>query len=181
MGPLGRNSLGFVAILLFTGLVVIPLGPDTPAAASATTSVQPCKGTNLVGAFAHSSLYAGGGIYTFAVVNIGASTCRVGGYPHLLGIRGGHEYEIKNVSRGTQDVRLEPVVLAPRASAAFILDVSLGCNANSLPYPTSDVYTGLVILLPHANGHIKVAGVPLIIPCGIGESQLGWSKGYDFN
>ena len=117
----------------------------------------------MVGAFAHSSGYAGGGIYTIAVVNIG------------------HEYAIRHLDHGTQDVSLEPATLAPRMSGAFILDVSLGCNANSLPYPVSDLFTGVVILLPHGNGHIKVAGVPLFVPCGIGESQLGFAKGYDFN
>jgi hypothetical protein len=135
----------------------------------------------MIGAFAHSSGYAGGGIYTIAVVNIGTSSCRIGGYPQLLGIRDGHEYAIRHLDHGTQDVSLEPATLAPRMSGAFILDVSLGCNANSLPYPVSDLFMGVVILLPHGNGHIKVAGVPLFVPCGIGESQLGFAKGYDFN
>jgi hypothetical protein len=178
---LARNRPGLVATLLFAALVIVPLGPAQPATASTTSSVQACRGANMVGAFGHSSGYAGGGIYTFAVVNIGTSTCWLGGYPQLLGIRGGHEYAIKNVSRGTQDVSLKPTLLTPRISGAFILDVSLGCNANSLPYPASDLYTGVVILLPHDDGHIKVAGVPLFVPCGIGESQLGWAKGYDFN
>jgi hypothetical protein len=103
----------------------------------------------MIGAFAHSSGYAGGGIYTIAVVNIGTSSCRIGGYPQLLGIRDGHEYAIRHLDHGTQDVSLEPATLAPRMGGAFILDVSLG--------------------------------VPLFVPCGIGESQLGFAKGYDFN
>jgi hypothetical protein len=134
----------------------------------------------MIGAFAHSNGYAGGGIITIVVVNVGTSTCRLGGYPQLLGIRDGHEYAFTKVDHGTQDVNLETAILAPRMSGALILDTSDGCNANVYPYPVLDQYTGVVILLPHDNGRVKVAGVPLYVPCGIGESQLGWAKGFIF-
>jgi hypothetical protein len=166
---------------LFAALVLIPLGPAQPAFGSTKSSVQACTGTNVIGAFAHSNLYAGGALITIAVVNVGTSTCRLGGYPKLLGIRDGHEYAFANVSHGTQDVSLEPAILAPRMSGALIFDTSLGCNANVYPYPASDEYTGAVILLPRDTGYVKVVGVPLYAPCGLGESQLGWAKGFVFN
>lgn len=166
---------------MFAALVLIAFGPGQAALGSTKSSVQACTGTNVIGAFAYSNLYAGGALITIAVVNVGASTCRLGGYPKLLGIRDGHEYAFAKVSHGTQDVSLEPAILAPRMSGALILDTSLGCNANVYPYPASDQYTGVVILLPHDNGHVKVVGVPLYVPCGLGESQLGWAKGFVFN
>jgi hypothetical protein len=173
--------LGLVQSLLLAALVVIPLGPAQPAFGSTKSSVQACTGTNVTGAFAYSNIYAGGALITIAVVNVGTRTCQLGGYPKLMGIRGGHEYALANVSHGTQDVSLEPAILAPRMSGALILDTSLGCNANVYPYPVSDQYTGVVIVLTHDNGHVKVVGVPLYVPCGLGESQLGWAKGFVFN
>ena len=128
--------------LLFAALVLIPLGPAQPAFGSTKSSVQACTGANVIGAFAYSNLYAGGALITIAVVNVGTFTCRLGGYPKLLGIRDGHEYALAKVSHGTQDVSLEPAILTPRMSGALILDTSLGCNANVYPYPVSDQYTG---------------------------------------
>jgi hypothetical protein len=173
--------LGLVQSLLLAALVVIPLGPAQPAFGSTKSSVRACTATNVIGAFAYSNVYAGGALITIAVVNVGTRTCQLGGYPKLMGIRGGHEYALANVSHGTQDLSLEPAILAPRMSGAFILDTSLGCNANVYPYPKSDQYTGLVILLPRDKGNVKVVGVPLYVPCGLGESQLGWAKGFVFN
>jgi hypothetical protein len=146
-----------------------------------TGLIQACKGADLAGAFAHSDLYAGGAIVTFAITNVGTSTCRLGGYPKLLGIRSGHEYPLSHVAHGTQEGNLYPATLAPRMSGAFVLDMSLGCNANVYPLPVVDRYTGVVILLPNSHGHVRILGVPLDVPCGLGESQLGWAKGFVFN
>lgn len=140
-----------------------------------------CIGTNLVGAFAYSNVYAGGALITVAVVNVGQSTCRLGGYPKLLGIRGGHEYALKDVRHGTQDVSLQPANLAPRQSGALILDIELGCNANVTPTPAADQYSGVVLVLPGGNGHVRINGVHVDLPCGLGESQLGWLKGFVFD
>jgi hypothetical protein len=114
-------------------------------------------------------------------VNIGTSTCRLGGYPNLLGIRDGHEYAFEEVSQGTQNTNLKFTKVAPRMSGALILDTSRGCNANVYPYSVSDQYTEVVVLLPHATGHVKVVGVPLYVPCGFGESQLVWAMSFVFN
>jgi hypothetical protein len=154
----------------------------TPSSFGATTeSIAACEGADLAGAFAHSDLYAGGGIDTFAITNVGTSKCRLGGYPRLLGIRGGHEYRLSHVAHGTQGGNLYPTTLAPRMSGAFILDASLGCNANVDPLPVGDRYAGVVILLPDGHGHVRIPGVPLDVPCGLGESQLGWAKGFVFD
>jgi len=158
------------------------LAGSTQSSFGATTgSIQACEGTDLAGAFAHSNLYAGGGIVTFAITNVGTSKCRLGGYPKLLGIRGGHEYPLSHVVHGTQGGNLYPTTLTPRMSGAFILDTSLGCNANVGPLPVADTYRGIVIVLPNGHGHVWIPGVRLEVPCGLGESQLGWSKGFVFD
>ena len=49
------------------------------------------------------------------------------------------------------------------------------------PPPAASNYTGVVILLPDRQGHIKILGVPLAMPCGVSESQLGWAKGFELD
>jgi len=101
--------------------------------------------------------------------------------PKLLGIRNGHEIAFAEVRHGTQDMSLQPAILAPRMSGAFILDTPLGCNANVTPEPAVDQYSGVVVVLPGGKGHVRIVGVTLSVPCGLGESQLGWAKGFVFN
>lgn len=156
----------------------------TPAKASFGASgdaALACKGRDLVGAFAHSNIYAGGGIITIAITNIGTTSCRLGGYPTLLGVRSGREFPLTHLGHGTQDSYLTSTLLAPRESGGLILDNPLGCNANVYPLPVADHYSGLVIVLPKREGRVRVFGVPLSDPCGLSESQLGWAKGFIFN
>jgi hypothetical protein len=167
--------------LLFVAIILTPFESVQPASGSTKSAIQSCSGRNLVGAYAYSEGYAGGGLITFAVVNVGPSACRLGGYPKLLGIRNGHEYAFADVGHGTQDVGLRPAILAPRMSGALILDTPLGCNANVTQASAIYKYSGLVIDLPLGNGHIVIDGVHLYVPCGLGESQLGWAKEFDFN
>jgi hypothetical protein len=176
---LRRSSFTFAAVL-----VVLLLGTAVPGSTATGASkdvLSACKGTNLVGAFAHSNLYAGGGIITIAITNIGTFFCRLAGYPTLLGVRAGHEYAFTHLEHGTQDSDLTPASLAPRESGGLILDNPLGCNANVYPLPVADQFTGLVIVLPKHEGRVRVFGVPLSDPCGLSESQLGWAKGFSFD
>jgi hypothetical protein len=151
------------------------------ALGAGSSSTPACRGTNLVGAFAYSNLYAGGGIITIAISNIGTSSCLLGGYPRLSGVRDGRAYALRIVGRGTQDGSLNPSVLAPRMSGALILDTSLGCSANVASNLVADSYSAVILLLPHKEGRVKVPGVPLYVPCGLAVSQLGWAKGFVFN
>jgi hypothetical protein len=147
-----------------------------------SSPVTACEGANLAGVTASSNVYAGGAIIVLAITNIGTSACQLGGYPTLLGIRGGHEYALSHVGEGpTQDGQLHSTVLRARQAGALILNTTLGCNANATPLPVVDEYTGLVILLPHHQGHVKILGVPLSMPCGVSESALGWAKGFVFD
>ena len=170
--------LSGVLLVLLLSLTVV-LSPVITSKADAAT-IKPCQGKYLAGATASSSLYAGGGIIVVAITNVGPSTCQLGGYPRLLGVRGGHEYKLTHVGEGpTQDGQLHATTLSPREAGALILDTPLGCNANVYPPPAASNYTGVVILLPDRQGHIKILGVPLAMPCGASESQLGWAKGFE--
>jgi hypothetical protein len=166
-----------VAAALIFGLV----GFAPSSSGAATRSVKACVGGNLAGALASSDLYAGGAIIVLAITNTGTSACHLSGYPRLLGIRDGHEFSLSHVGEGTQDRQLNSTTLLSRQAGALILNTSLGCNANVSPLPVADEYTGVVILLPHQRGRVKISGVPLYVPCGLSESQLGWAKGFVFD
>lgn len=170
-----------VAAILFAAIVAAPVAIAQPALGSSKSSVQNCEGTNLKATLAFSEVYAGGALITIAVVNVGVSACRLSGYPRLLGIRDGHEYPLAKVTHGTQDLNLRPALLAPRLSGAFIIDTPLGCNASNGPTEASDRYSGVVLILPLESGHVRVDDVPLYTPCGLGESSLGWAKGFQFD
>ena len=177
IGATARLSTVLLALL---SLIVV-LSPAI-SSNSGAASIKPCEGTNLIGAKASSSVYAGGAIIVLAITNIGPSACELGGYPRLLGIRGGHEYRLTHVGEGpTQDGQLRTTTLSPREAGAMIFDTSLGCNANANPLPVADEFTGVVVLLPNREGHVKILGVPLSMPCGVSESQLGWAKGFDLD
>jgi hypothetical protein len=166
---------GILLVLLGMTVVLSPVIASNSGAAS----VKPCQGMNLRGETASSSVYAGGAIIVLAITNIGPSACELGGYPRLLGIRGGHEYKILDVGRGpTQDGQLRATTLSPREAGAIIFDTSLGCNANVYPPPVASDYTGVILLLPDQQGLVKVLDVPLSMPCGVSESRLGWAKGF---
>jgi hypothetical protein len=172
-------TLAGVFLVIFASMTAVSPVTDSQAVAA---SIKPCQGENLIGATASSSVYAGGAIIVLAITNIGTSNCQLGGYPRLLGIREGHEYKITHLEEGpTQDGQLRATVLSPRVAGALIFDTPLGCNANVYPPPVASDYTGVVVLLPNQQGHVKVLGVPLSIPCGLEESRLGWSKGFELD
>jgi hypothetical protein len=176
-----RALIKAIAIALaVAALVLSPLGPDHHAGASPIAVTASCRGENLAGAFVTANVGAGNTLITIAVTNVGTSSCRLGGYPTLLGIRGGHEYHVTITAHGTQDVNLHPTVLAPRMSGALILNTSIGCVPGGDPNAASHTYSGIVILLPHHLGIVKVPGVPLYMPCDLAVSQLGWAKGFLF-
>lgn len=181
MATFHRALVGWRLLALLALLVFSLVGPGNSSSGASDGSTHACKGVDLVGAFAGSNLYAGGAIITLAITDVGISTCRLGGYPKLLGIRGNHEYTLANVGHGTQDTALAPTTLVPRESGALILDSNDGCSANVYPLPAADKYTGVVILLPNGEGRVKVLGVPLWVPCGLSESQLGWAKRFAFD
>jgi hypothetical protein len=87
---------------------------------------------------------------------------------------------VKVTAHGTQGVTLHPTVLAPRMSGALILNTSCGCVPGGDPHAASQTYSGIVILLLHGRGIVKVLGAPLYAPGDLGESQLGWAKGFVF-
>jgi hypothetical protein len=87
----------------------------------------------------------------------------------------------RKFAHGTQDANLYPTMLTPRMSGAFILNTNIGCVPGGDPHRALHTYSGIVIVLPHDAGEVRVSDAPLYMPCDLGVSQLGWSPGFQFN
>jgi hypothetical protein len=178
-----QSPAKFLTIITIVGVVAslgpLPLGRTQSAFASSKGSVSACRGHDLVGTVTGGQSGAGNELSTIALTNVGIASCRLGGYPQLLGIRGGHEYRLRVTSRFT-DPHLVPTILAPRESGAFVLNTTTGCIPGGDPHRASHLYSGVVLLLPDSRGPVRVRDVNLYTPCLLSESPLGWAKGFEF-
>lgn len=178
-----QSRAKFLTIIAIVGVVaslnLLPLGHAQRAVASSKGSVSACRGHDLVGTATGGQSGAGNELSTIAIANVGTASCRLGGYPQLLGIRGGHEYRLRVTSRFT-DPHLIPTILAPRESGAFVLNTTTGCIPGGDHHRASHLYSGVVLLLPDGQGPVRVRDVNLYTPCQLSESPLGWAKGFEF-
>jgi hypothetical protein len=169
-----------VAASAMLALTLISLEPAVSASASSRSSVPACQGDNLLGTFTGSEGGLSNGIYSFAIMNVGASKCRLGGFPQLKGYRGKHFYALRADHGYELDAKLRPTVLRSRMSGAFVLDATTGCMPDGDPHPAEHTYLELVLVLAKDQGSVAVPSLTLYVPCQLSESALGWSKGFTF-
>ncbi len=167
--------VALVTVLAGVGTVTIP-GARPGSAAMAVAS---CTGRDLVGAVTGQQAGAGNGIATIAFTNVSTSTCRLGGYPQLRGVRGGREYALRVTGHATQYGNLEPVNLAPRMSGALILNTASGCVPGGDRLAARHTYVAIIVVLAGGRGTVLVPG-ELYVPCQLWASQLGWSRSFRF-
>ena len=175
-----KSFCGLAIACSVASLSLMLMTPVQGVSASSTSAAPTCPGRDLVGTITGAESGAGNGIWTIVVTNVGASSCRLGGYPRLLGIRGGHEYKLRITGHGTQDGNLSPAVLPSRMSGALILNTNDGCIPGGDPDAASHTYSGIVVLLPGSQGLFKILGRTFYTPCDLFESQLGWTKDFTF-
>lgn len=168
-----------VIVVVMASLNLLALGHTQSAFASSRGSAPACRGHNLVGTATGGQSGAGNELSTIAVTNVGTASCRLAGYPQLLGIRSGHEFRLRVTTR-YNDPLLVPTVLAPRESGAFIVNSTTGCMPGGDPHRASHLYSGVVLLLPGGRGPVWVRDFNLYAPCQLSESPLGWAKGFAF-
>lgn len=169
---------------------VLAISATAPTALAAqrsrpiAASVLPCEGRNLVGFYAGGGAAAGNDATKVGIVNIGSSSCRLAGYPGIIGIRDGHEYRLRRVAHGTYFGNLEPTILAPRMTGALVLGSETACVAVNRPGPgpaaylAAHSYIGLVVVLPQRKGYVRVPGARFENGCTLFETRLGWSSGF---
>ncbi len=113
--------------------------------------------------------------FPLILTNASTATCRLTGYPALVGITpSGDEIPI-NLGHGTFFGNLVATDLSPGSSGELLLGGTDQCEAEptttgSRPGPTTS-YTSLIIELPGRKGSVRVANH---LQCGVAdESQLG--------
>ena len=165
-----------VALVIVSSL----LGDNSrsPAASAASAAVTSCAGSNLVGAFVSNQVGTGHIVTTIAITNVGTTTCELGGYPTLVGLRGNKELKLHLTAHGTWGGNLRPTTLAPRMNGALIIGTGDMC-APSYGVPVAgQSYLGLIVVLPKNGGSINVPGVTIDTTCYLTESQLGWRRNF---
>lgn len=110
--------------------------------------------------------------------NVSSASCRVEGYPDLVGIRSdGSEVPLATQQAGD----LLPTDLDSGQAAWLQLGTGQACPALNQPdqqavaaNAAANTYSGIVIELPDGSGSITVTGLSLDTACGsIVESQIG--------
>jgi hypothetical protein len=180
-----RTTLGAMLVLAVSCavgsiLVTAQVGAQG-AASSGSSAIAECRGRALVGLPLGSGAGLGNLVNVVGVVNMGKTSCRLGGYPGLEATRYGHAYPFAGSDHGTYFGNLSPTVLAPRMAGALMLVTEDGCPAINQPNQAADravmaahTYTGVVIELPQHDGSVVVNGVRFDTACGFSSSRLGW-------
>jgi hypothetical protein len=128
-----RHIVSIAAKVLLGGFLSIAIAPlingytSTPATA-ATSALPLCRGSWLWASYGGSNGAGGTIIYTIAVTNVSVHTCRLDGYPRIVGYENGVTRSLR-VSHGSYAGNLRPTVLSYRESGRLLLSAADGCNA----------------------------------------------------
>jgi hypothetical protein len=169
------QTLTVASVIVSTLLCVISRPPAASAASAVVTS---CEGSSLVGAFVSNQVGTGHIVTSIAIANVGTTTCELGGYPGLVGLRGNKEFKLHVTGHGTWGGNLRPSTLAPRMSGALIIGTGDLCAPGYGVPVSGHSYSGLIVVLPKNGGAVKVPGVTIDATCYLVESQLGWRKSF---
>lgn len=170
------QTLMIALVVIVSTLLCVTSSP--PAASAASVLVPSCEGSSLVGAFVSNQVATGHIVTTIAITNVGTTTCELGGYPALVGLRGTKKFKLHVTAHGTYGGDLRPTTLAPRMSGALIIGTGDIC-APSYGVPVAGhSYSGLIVVLAKNRGTIQVPGVAVDTTCYLVESQLGWRRNF---
>jgi len=168
-------SLAVTSVILASTMVAISFRSPV---AGASTVVPLCEGSNLVGAFVSNQVATGHVMVTVAITNVGTTSCELGGYPNLIGLRGARQFKLRITGHGTNGGNLLPTTLAPRMSGALIVGTDDMCSPYYGVIPPGHAYLGVIVVLPQGAGWIRVPDVSFDTTCGLTESQLGWRNNF---
>ncbi len=118
--------------------------------------------------------------FVLLITNV-ASTCRLSGYPDLIGRTVTRPLGSLVVGKtGTYFGNLIPANLATGQRGELLLGTGSACNALNEPSRTQDLaharantYHGVTIVLPNGAGTLTEPHITFDVACGLEESQLG--------
>jgi hypothetical protein len=180
-----RHIVSISAKVLLGGYLIIGIAPlidgYTSTTATAAKSALPlCSGSWLWASYGGSNGAGGTIIYTIALTNVSKHTCRLEGYPRIVGYENGVTRSLR-VSHGSYAGNLRPTVLSFRESGRLLLSTADGCNALNTggqskirKVAAANTYNDLGLYLP-GGGSVMVSGIKIDVACGLGISQFGWT------
>jgi len=153
----------------------------TPTTTTTTTlpTGPACEASTLRAVAKPGGAGLGHGLEIVVVTNVGPTTCWVGGYPSLVGVKPSGARTPLAATHGTYFGNRVPTKLAPGSGAKLYLGTESTCNALNAPAPrynaaaNANTYTGLIIGLPGGEGTLSVGSVYLDTACGLSESEIG--------
>lgn len=164
-------------------LALTPLSTTTSTSTSTTTAIAPappCVASHLRVSMGQGEGAMSNEVFLVLITNV-ASTCRLSGYPDLIGRTSTRPLGALVVGKtGTYFGNLIPANLATGQRGELLLSTSSACNALNEPSQTqnlanarADTYHGVTIILPNGAGALSVPHIILDVACGLEESQLG--------
>ncbi len=177
--PLLRRFAFIVTLSsVLVGLPAFGMGNGTVHANAA--SPADCSGSNFLGAWVGVNGATGTSIYQVAFINDGHTTCRLAGFPKILGYRDGREYTLTTGHIRSQVFDISPTVVAPRMSGLMVLTTSALCNSlnsgdrSSIQRVIARSTYGVRVEFPHSSVPVEVHGLNLDVACGLNVTALGW-------
>lgn len=180
---LGLAACGTAPLALTATVPWRPI-PATPTTTTTTTTTTlapapPCKASQMRARKAFGGA-ATGNLATLVVLTNTGSTCRLAGYPTLIGIshlRGRARLAAKH---GTFFGNLIPTDLTKGQSGRLMLGTEDGCNAlNTAGHAViernmkENTYAEVEIIFPRGEGSLTTTTYPFDVACGLDESELG--------
>jgi hypothetical protein len=150
--------------------VAVPAPPMTTTTTTTTTlpAATPCTASQLRVGLGPTGAATGNIDTPLVLTNTGTSTCRLTGYPTLVGVTASGKEAAIDVRHGTFFGNLVPADLAPGRSGSLLI----GGDDQCLAQPSSTAsYRRLVVELPGNDGSLSVENRLPCIP--VDESQLG--------
>jgi hypothetical protein len=151
----------------------IPASPTTTTTTTTTTlaPAPPCKASQLSPSKGRGGA-ATGHIETTIVFSNRGPTCRLGGYPRLIGFSSTRRHVSLTAHHGTFFESLIPVDLAHGRQALLLLGTEDMCSSFSF-HSAKDTYDEVVIIFPKGEGELTARTYPFDTICGLDESELG--------
>ena len=192
-----RWAIGTCAVLLAAGLgAAVGLGASAPgrprpgppptgevtysSKRGALPAVPACNADQLEAQYKFVGVGMGNVLTSVVLTNTGP-TCRMSGYPTLIGVRpDGGRVPLGVKKDGTMGGNLNPATLKTGQRGLLLLGTEDACTAIASGNPAADAaneaantYTQLIVVLPKTRGNMTVSGAHIDVACGISESQLG--------
>lgn len=169
------------ALVAACPLVLGGCGGASGAVVSVGAAAPACTAGDLRAVDSGQTAASGSVFNPLVVTNVGTSTCRLSGYPQLLGITSGGRLVTLPAAHEGLTGPVDPVDLRPGEAGRLVIGTEDACQALNQPSALAvassvgHLFDGVEIVLPGGKGTLRVDLSPVVLDttCGVAESALG--------